>query len=138
MVNNRKIRNLVLLSIACIIIFLIFWVKSGDDAGKERGGVRVKVITAPVVMTQNDQVFEAVGTGRARLSADIYPAISEEVREVLFSAEQQVKKGDVLVQLDDRQEVLAVRLAKVRLKNAKSLLTRFEQAGKKGAVPEVK
>jgi len=96
----------------------------------------VKVVAEPVAMTPNNRIFEAVGTGRARLSADIYPAVAEEVTEVAFEAEQHVQKGDLLVQLDDREEKLAVRLAQVKLKDAKSLLARFEQAGKQGAVPQ--
>lgn len=101
-----------------------------------RGSVPVKVITQPVEMTDNDRVFAAVGTGKARLSVALYPSVSDEVKEVLFEAQQAVKQGDVLVQLDDREEQLAAKLAEVRLKDAKSLLDRYEQAVKEGAVPE--
>ena len=100
------------------------------------GGAPVKVITQPVTITSNDRSFEAIGTGKARLSAGIYPAVSEEVTEVLFKAQQNVTKGDVLVQLDDRAEKLAVQLAEVEVKDAKRLLGRYEQAVKEGAVPE--
>ena len=87
-------------------------------------------------MTANDQVFEAVGTGRARLSVGIYPSVSEEVREVMFEAQQKVAQGDILVQLDDREERLALKLAGVQLKDARGLLNRYEKAVKEGAVPE--
>lgn len=105
-------------------------------AKQTRVSSAVKVITEPVVFQENSRVFEAVGTGRAKFSADIYPAISEEVVEVRFTSQQPVKKGDILVQLDDRQEKLALRLAEVALKDAKSLLNRYERAAKEGAVPE--
>lgn len=95
----------------------------------------VKVIVQPVEMTANNRVFEAVGTGRARLSVGLYPSVSEEVREVLFEAQQKVHKGDVLVQLDDREEQLAVQLAEVRMEDLQSLLSRYEQSGMQGAVP---
>lgn len=101
-----------------------------------RSAAAVKVITQAVKLTNNDRIFKAVGTGRARLSAGIYPSVSDEVIEVKFDAQQRVKKGDVLVQLDDRQEKLAVKLAEVELRDAKSLLQRYEQAVKEGAVPE--
>ena len=100
-----------------IIIALAVWqldtikslFSSENQAGRAvgRGSVAVKVITQPVEMTNNDRVFAAVGTGRARLSVALYPAVSEEVKEVLFEAQQEVQSGDVLVQLDDREEQLA-------------------------------
>lgn len=96
----------------------------------------VKVLVQPVVIKPNNRVFEAVGTGRARLSVLIYPAVSEEVLEVLFKAQNKVSKGDVLLRLDNREEVLAVRKAKIELKNKRSLLSRYEKAVKEGAVPE--
>jgi len=97
---------------------------------------RVKVITQLVNFTPNDHTFEAVGTGKAQYSADIHSAISEEVMEVRFKSQQHVKRGDILVQLDDRQEKLAVQLAKVKLKNTKSLYERYTKAVRNGAVPQ--
>jgi len=96
----------------------------------------VKVITQPVEIKENSRSFEAVGTGRAHMSVDIYPSVSEEVTEVLFSAGEDVKQGDILVQLDNRQEKLAMQLAEVQLKDAQRLLDRYELAVKEGAVPE--
>ena len=96
----------------------------------------VRVITQPVRITSNDVVFEAMGSGRARQSVQIYPAVSEEVMEVFFKAGDKVKAGAILVQLDDREENLAVQLAEVRLKDARSLLKRYQLAVKDGAVPE--
>lgn len=96
----------------------------------------MKVITQSVVMTGNNRVFEAVGTGRARQSVGIYTSVAEEVTDVLFEAQDKVEKGDLLVQLDDREEKLAIELAEVKLKDSKSLLNRYEQAVKEGAVPE--
>ncbi|MAH06215.1 MAG: efflux transporter periplasmic adaptor subunit [Alphaproteobacteria bacterium] len=116
------------------VLFPVSGQVSGDVA--ERRNSNVKVIAEPVVFLENNRVFEAVGTGRAKFSADIYPAVSEEVTGVFFESQQHVKKGDVLVQLDDRQEKLALRLAEVELKDAKSLLNRYERAAKEGAVPE--
>jgi RND family efflux transporter MFP subunit len=94
------------------------------------------VITQKVAVTGNDRVFEAVGTGRARSSVEIYPAVSDEVTEVLFQTQERVSRGQLLVRLDDREELLAVRLAEVELKDARSLLERYEKAVKQGGVPE--
>ncbi|MBN2326358.1 MAG: efflux RND transporter periplasmic adaptor subunit [Candidatus Omnitrophica bacterium] len=96
----------------------------------------VRVITQPVRITSNDIVFEAMGSGRARQSVQLYPAVAEEVNEIYFKAGDKVQEGAVLVQLDDREEQLAVRLAEVKLKDAQSLLQRYQLAVKDGAVPE--
>ncbi|WP_176736780.1 efflux RND transporter periplasmic adaptor subunit [Oligoflexus tunisiensis] len=96
----------------------------------------ITVITEPIAITGNDRIFEAIGTGRARLSVQIYPAVSEAVQEVLFTAQGPVKKGEVLVRLDDREEKLALRRAEIELDAARRLLNRYEQAGRQGGVPK--
>lgn len=103
---------------------------------ERREEASVKVIAAPVQSDSNDRIFEALGTGRALQSIQIYPAVADEVTAINFKAQQSVKKGDILIQLDDREEVLAVQRAEVEMKDAKSLLDRYEKAGKQGAVPE--
>ena len=128
------------------LVLIAFWrfddirsfIGLGSSSETQNAEIRqpaVKVIVQPVEMTANDRVFEAVGTGRARLSVGIYPSVAEEVFDVLFTAQQKVKEGDVLVQLDDREEQLAVKLAEVRMEDLQSLLSRYEQVGMKGAVP---
>ena len=132
--------------ISAIIIISMIWkheallsaigLGSEEPAEMRSHGVPVKVITQPVEITSNNRMFRAVGTGRAHLSARIYSSVAEEVIEVLFKSQQQVRKGDVLVQLDNREEMLAVKLAEVELKDTQSLLGRYELAVKEGGVPE--
>jgi RND family efflux transporter MFP subunit len=128
------------------IIVAAFWqfqaFKSPSDkankTAKSVGSTKpaIKVITQAVVFTSNNRIFEAVGTGRAKYSADIYPAVSEQVIDVFFEAQQNLKTGDVLVQLDNREEKLALRLAGVILKDAKNTLDRYEKVVKQGGVPQ--
>jgi len=108
----------------------------GTQKGKKRSVRTVKVLTHFIKLTSNDQVFEAVGTGKARLSAEIYPAVSDEVLEVNFQAQDRVKKGQILVQLDDREEKLELMQAQVRLKDAKRLLDRYKKAVQEGAISQ--
>lgn len=96
----------------------------------------VKVIARPVELRSNDRVFEAIGTGRARLSVEIMPKAAGEVVEIAFTAGEMVTQGQELVRLDDAEERLALRLAKVELADAKNLLARYEQAVTDGAVPQ--
>ncbi len=96
----------------------------------------IKVLAQKVVILPNDRVFEAVGTGRARLSIQLYPAVNELVEEVLFQAGDIVTKGQLLVELEDDEELLAERLAQVNLRDSEGLLNRYQKAGQEGAVPE--
>ncbi|HEX4843854.1 MAG TPA: efflux RND transporter periplasmic adaptor subunit [Limnobacter sp.] len=95
-----------------------------------------KVLVAQVQSDLNARQFETTSTAWADKSAEIYPNVEEEVVSVHFKAQQKVKRGQILVQQDDREEQLALRLAQVRLKNAQSLLERYKQAVSKGAVPQ--
>ncbi len=119
-----------------VLTILVFNLFNLPAQAQEKVKPRIKVITTKINFTANDRVFEAVGTGRAQFSADIHSAISEEVTDILFESQQRVNKGDVLVQMDNRHELLAVRLAKVKLKNTRSLLNRYKKAVKNGAVPQ--
>jgi membrane fusion protein (multidrug efflux system) len=94
----------------------------------------VPVIVEPLRFEAARTRVEAVGTSRAVLSAEIHPAASGEVVAVNFEPGQFVHKGDVLVELDSRQEQLAVDLGKVRLADAQRLYERYSRSADSGAV----
>lgn len=77
---------------------------------------------------------EAVGTSRARLSTDVYPASSGEVTAVLFEPGQFVAEGEALAELDARREKLAVEMAELRLHDAERLYDRYQRSADSGAV----
>lgn len=77
---------------------------------------------------------EAVGTSRAVRSVEIYPATSGEVVAVNFEPGQRVEAGQVLVELDSRDERLAVELAQVQLADAERLYERYVRSGDSGAI----
>jgi RND family efflux transporter MFP subunit len=77
---------------------------------------------------------DAVGTSRARLSTDVYPASSGEVVAVRFEPGQFVAKGAVLAELDSRRERLAVEMAELRLHDSERLYDRYQRSAASGAV----
>ena len=92
-------------------------------------------VIAEVLRFERERVrFEAVGTARARLSAELYAPTSGEVVSVNFKPGQAVKLGDVLLQLDDEKEKLAVRLAELHLEDAERLYDRYQRSAAGGAV----
>jgi len=80
--------------------------------------------------------IKAVGTARAVRSVTLFPAAAGEVSAVNIAPNRKVKKGDVLLELDNHNEALAVELARVRVQNARQLLSRYEQTAGSGAVAE--
>ena len=94
----------------------------------------VSVIAESLQFESAQTRVEAVGTSRAVLSAELYPAASGEVVAVNFEPGQTVRKGDVLVQLDSREERLAVGLAEIKLADATRLYERYSRSADSGAV----
>lgn len=76
---------------------------------------------------------EAVGTSRAIRSITVYPATSGEVVAVNFTAGEKVNQGDVLLELDHRQEQLAVQLAELRVADTERLYRRYQRSSESGA-----
>jgi membrane fusion protein, multidrug efflux system len=99
-------------------------------------GAAPKVLVEAVKLESTGSSFGAIATGWADKSAEVFAIVDEKVTKVMFKPQQKVKQGDLLVQQDDREEQLALRLAEVQLKNTKSLLDRYKQAVGKGAVPQ--
>ncbi len=94
----------------------------------------VRVIAEVLQFERERTRVEAVGTSRAKLSAELYAPTSGEVISVDFEPGQAVSAGDVLVELDSREEKLAVQLAKLRLQDAERLYDRYKRSANSGAV----
>ena len=94
----------------------------------------VRVIVEPLRFEPVRTTVEAVGTSRALRSVEIYPATSGEVIAVDFEPGQFVSAGAELVELDRREEELAVRLATLQLADAERLLDRYQRSAESGAV----
>lgn len=94
----------------------------------------VSVVVEPVQFSNALTRIEAVGTSRAIQSVTLSPVRSGEVVAVNFQPGQKVKKDEVLVQLDKRNEQLAVELANIRLADTKRLYERYQRTAGSGAI----
>lgn len=95
----------------------------------------------PVIVSPSTEGTDAVsvdvtGSGAARQSVTLFPAVSGEVAEVAFETGQKVRAGQVLFRLEDRSEKLAANLATARVEAASALARRYEGTRGTGAVPE--
>jgi membrane fusion protein, multidrug efflux system len=106
-----------------------------ETAGRSTPPEKIVRVVVEAVHFSNEQThIEAVGTSRALQSVTLTPVTSGEVVSVNFSPGQQVNKDDVLVQLDDRNQKLALELARIRLDDAKNLYDRYQRTADSGAI----
>jgi RND family efflux transporter MFP subunit len=108
---------------------------AAPEAGAARPSAREVPVIAELLTFERQRVrIEAVGTSRARLSAELYPLTSGKVVAVGFQPGQAVKAGDVLVELDNQKERVALRLAELQLEEAVRLYDRYQRSADSGAV----
>jgi RND family efflux transporter MFP subunit len=125
------------LAAAAAALLFLSACSEAPDAGADapRSAQRtIPVIAEPLSFEYARTSIDAVGTSRAVLSADLYPAASGEVVAVNVEPGQLVEEGDVLVELDSREEALAVKLAQLKLEDAERLYDRYSRSASSGAV----
>ena len=105
-----------------------------SQASRPGAAPAVPVVAEPVRFEHASTRIEAVGTSRAVLSSEVHPAAAGEVVAVNFEPGQFVRAGDVLVELDSRQQVLDEELAQLRLVDAERLYDRYARSADTGAV----
>ena len=100
-------------------------------------GAAVAVITAPATRQDLIETLTSVGSARALKSVSVFAETSGRVTAVAIDADAHVEEGDLLLQLDDRDEKLAAELAAVQLADAKRLVQRYAAVNARDAnIPE--
>jgi RND family efflux transporter MFP subunit len=95
----------------------------------------VPVVLASATLGSDRVVLDVLGSGLAARSVTLFPAAAGQVLQLGFRAGQRVAAGQVLLQLDERMERLAVDLAAAQLQAAQRLQARYEATRGTGAVP---
>lgn len=132
-----------LLAIAAIVGGAWYWfsereVAAARDKAKPRGGKATLVLVEPIAYQRDTRVVRAIGTGLALRSVSLYPSVSGEVEKVGFTAEQKVKKGQVLLRIDSDDQRLAVKLAQVTVNEAARQVERFKKLAPSGTVAQAR
>ncbi len=111
-----------------------------SSSGAPRYGAQnagVAVLTQPAALSDLRETLTSVGTARALKSVSVYAETSGRVTAVNIDADSAVQAGDLLLQLDDRDETLAVELASVQLADAERLVKRYIAVNTRDAnIPE--
>ncbi len=126
--------------IVLIVVFVALvasagWLLSRDSKDTQRGGFgrgAVSVVTQSVELREFSDIVEALGTARARESVVLTPRVSDTVRIVAFEDGQMVKKGDLLVSLEDAEEQAQLEEAQANLREAESQFSRTEDLVTRG------
>jgi membrane fusion protein (multidrug efflux system) len=99
--------------------------------GKKRP---VGIVVRAVTKAHETIRIQVVGTARALRSATLHPATAGEITGIHFTADQLVKSGRILLELDSEAEQLVVDLARVRLGDAGRRFKRLARLKSSGAV----
>jgi len=100
---------------------------SASPGGGNRSNAPASVTLAAVRTERVSQKLEALGNARANESVDISTKISNIVTAVTFRDGERVKRGQVLVQLDDAQARADVAAAQAAVTESESLYNRSRE-----------
>lgn len=102
-------------------------------AGRDDGPALV--VTAIVAQRAMASDIEAVGTANARESVDVSTKTSNRVTAIRFDEGQRVRRGDVLVELDDAEARASVAEAEAARNDSERQLRRGRELAAKQALP---
>ena len=100
--------------------------KSGGNKSKGKRKKGVPVIVKPVAMARDQVRIEAIGTARAKKFVTLYPEVAGRITDFKVNGGDLVEKNQVIVELENKDQLLAVRMATSKLLEAKRLLGRSE------------
>ena len=113
------------------------YLQSSENGGQKRSRDAAPAVVLSTVKLGSERIrVEAVGTARALNSARLHPAASGRVVAINFRTDQRVDRDQVLLQLDQEEEELAVELARVRLIDAERVMNRLQKLMKTGATAQ--
>ena len=108
------------------------WGGDGKAGKKTRRAASTLVLVETLTLADDSVILRLVGTGKAVRSAALHSSVAGEVRDIAFKAEQRVSKGQALIRLDDKHQVLKVRLAKIAVGEAARQLRRMKKLAPSG------
>ena len=117
--------------ILAIVLFITFLVSCGDKiepgTTEKKEALVVKVSLAVAELTQQPFLYEAVGTVTARTASTVSSKLMGVIQAVHVREGDLVKKGDLLVTIDQRQVTAHLAKAQARAEVAAKEYKRFQQ-----------
>jgi multidrug efflux pump subunit AcrA (membrane-fusion protein) len=128
-------KPLQLLAVAAIFSSLLWAVSCGgskanvrkDETNASAQPAVVDVATAPAIMRELPQFFEATGSLTGDQQTDVAPSVAGKVVAIGVDLGSYVKRGQMIVRLDDVDAKLRVQQAQAQLEQAKAALRQAEE-----------
>ena len=109
---------------------------SDEPPTSSRGGwgAVTKVVTAQVELRPMVDEIEALGTAHANESIEIQPRVASLIDRIDFEEGQLVKKGDLLVELENNEIVAGLAVAEASLSESRSIYQRSKSLATSQAI----
>ncbi|MCB1229466.1 MAG: efflux RND transporter periplasmic adaptor subunit [Verrucomicrobiae bacterium] len=127
--------------LACLVAMASAMVscrKSNEESPSPATQPAAKIKTTEVGRQKFTDQVEALGTVRAEEAIELSANVTERVAEVAFEDGARVKKGDLLVRLEDAEEVAMMEGAKAEMAEQEREIQRLQGLVSEGAVSEVR
>ena len=121
---SRRLPLILLLSVLIALVVYLQWPDAMSTKEKHQRIVSVK--TAVIAQAAFVDAIEAVGTARANEQVLITSKYSDLVDDISFQDGDVVKKGDILVRLNSREEAAKVKELEANLAESVAQLNRFQ------------
>ncbi|MBA6415668.1 efflux RND transporter periplasmic adaptor subunit [Colwellia sp. 6M3] len=131
---SRRIPLFLLVGVLIALVIYLQWPEQVTNKVKHERVVSVK--TTKIALAEFKDAVEAVGTSRANEQVYITSKYSDVVEEVLFQDGEAVKKGEVLIRLNSREEAAKVKELQANLAESVSQLNRFQDLYKQKATSQ--
>ncbi len=129
--HNATRTRLRLPALACLVLLAACSDTADTNGGASSQRARsVPVTAAPLAYEELVTRLEAVGTSQALKSVTLYPEAAGEVVDMHFLPGDHVERGDTLLELESRDQKLALELAEVRLEETRRLYDRYDRANR--------
>lgn len=128
---SRRLPLLLLMGFLIALVAYLQWPESAKIKEKHQRVVSVKA--AIIAQAEFKDTVEAIGTSRANEQVFITSKYSDLVDDISFQDGEIVKKGDILVRLNSREEAAKVRELEANLAESVAQLNRFQDLFKKKA-----
>jgi len=116
---------ILILIVLVTLVSYLQWPESKQKKEKFQRIVKVKVTQAKHAEFRD--IIEAIGTARANEQVVVTSKYSNIVDSVSFNDGQHVKKGDILVQLNNKEELAKVSELSANLSESEAQLNRFKE-----------
>ncbi|WP_299792686.1 efflux RND transporter periplasmic adaptor subunit [uncultured Shewanella sp.] len=116
---------IIMIILASVAWFAYQEFSAPPSAGKSKSRPIANVVVAKAAMEPVRDEVEALGTSKAYESITVTPKVTEVATQINFNDGDSVEKGRLLVQLQDREQLARVTVAKVRVSDHQRELERI-------------